>query len=99
MGVDGVAEVMADVAGECAAVGRALGVALPKTDMGSLLGLAATMPGQYSSTAQDLARGRRTEIDYLNGYVVRMGRECGIPTPANRALYVMVRLLESKPPG
>jgi 2-dehydropantoate 2-reductase len=47
-----------------------------------------------SSTAQDLARGKPSEIDFLNGYVVRKGAELGIPTPTNRALQVMVRVAE-----
>lgn len=96
MQVEGVAEVMRDVAGECLAVGRGLGIALPPVDMERLLGLAATMQGQYSSTAQDLMRHRPTEIEHLNGYVVRKGSELGIPTPANRVLLTLVRLLESK---
>jgi 2-dehydropantoate 2-reductase len=94
--VEGVAQVMRDVAEECVAVGRGLGIALPPADMERVLGLAASMPGQYSSTAQDLARHRPTEIEYLNGYVVRQGTALGIPTPANRVLLMLVRLLESK---
>jgi 2-dehydropantoate 2-reductase len=54
------------------------------------------MPAQYSSTAQDLARGKATEIDYLNGLVVRRGQALGIPTPANRVLWALVKLLERK---
>jgi 2-dehydropantoate 2-reductase len=52
------------------------------------------MPNQTSSTAQDLARGKPSEIDFLNGYVVRKGAELGIPTPTNQALQVMVKLAE-----
>jgi 2-dehydropantoate 2-reductase len=54
------------------------------------------MPTQYSSTAQDLARGRATEIDHLNGYLVRQGDALGIPVPANRALHALVKLVEGK---
>jgi len=54
------------------------------------------MPTQYSSTAQDLARGKPTEIDFLNGYVVRRGDALGIATPANRVLWALVKLLEGK---
>ena len=36
------------------------------------------MPNQTSSTAQDLARGKPSEIDFLNGHVVRKGAELGI---------------------
>jgi 2-dehydropantoate 2-reductase len=52
------------------------------------------MPNQTSSTAQDLARGKPSEIDFLNGYIVRKGAELGIPTPTNHALQVMVKLAE-----
>ncbi|MDF3011561.1 MAG: 2-dehydropantoate 2-reductase, partial [Burkholderiales bacterium] len=47
-----------------------------------------------SSTAQDLARGRKTEIDHLNGVVVRKGEALGVRTPVNRTLLALVKLLE-----
>ena len=43
-------------------------------------------PGQFSSTAQDVARGRRSEIDFLNGHVMRRGAQLGVPTPVNDAV-------------
>lgn len=43
-----------------------------------------SIPAQYSSTAQDLARGKPAEIDYLNGTIVRRGQALGIATPLNR---------------
>ena len=52
------------------------------------------LPGAISSTAQDIARGKPTEIDALNGYVARRGAELGIPTPVNRTLHALVKLLE-----
>jgi 2-dehydropantoate 2-reductase len=52
------------------------------------------MPTQFSSTSQDLARGKATEIDYLNGYIVQRGNDIGVPTPANRVLHTLVKLLE-----
>jgi 2-dehydropantoate 2-reductase len=58
--------------------------------------IAATMPGQLSSTAQDLARGKPTEIDHLNGLVVRKGDALGVPTPVNRLLVALVKLLEDR---
>jgi 2-dehydropantoate 2-reductase len=61
-----------------------------------VLGIAQAMPTQFSSTAQDLARGKPTEIDHLNGFVVRRGEAHGIATPANRTLHAMTKLLESK---
>jgi 2-dehydropantoate 2-reductase len=92
---EGVALVMQDAVQECLAVARALGVVLPPGIETSVMDIARTMPTQTSSTAQDLARGRRTEIDHLNGYVVRKGAQHGIATPVNRALHSLVRLLEA----
>jgi 2-dehydropantoate 2-reductase len=54
------------------------------------------MPGQRSSTAQDLPRGRPTEIDYLNGCIVRRGDRLGVPAPAKRLLSTLVKILESR---
>ena len=53
------------------------------------------MPSQLSSTAQDVAKGKTSEIDHLNGFVVRRGRELAIATPANQALHALVKLVEA----
>ena len=93
----GVAEVIRDVVAECLAVAKAEGVAIPGDTDAAVRGIAETLPSQYSSTAQDLARGKPSEIDHLNGFVVRRGEALGVPTPANRVLFTLVKLLESKP--
>lgn len=49
-----------------------------------------------SSMLQDVEAGRRTEIDYLNGAVVRMGQRHGIATPANDAVASLVRARETR---
>jgi 2-dehydropantoate 2-reductase len=94
--VDSVKAVMSDIVEECLAVARRSGIAIPANIIESVLALANTMPDQNSSTAQDVARGKKSEIDFLNGYVVRKGKDFGIPTPANRALHAMVKLVEAK---
>jgi 2-dehydropantoate 2-reductase len=92
-------EVMRQAVEETIAVARAAGVRLPDGDLvGVALGLAETMPETISSTAQDVARGKRTEIDSLNGYVVRRGAELGVGTPVNRTLHALVKLLEAAAP-
>lgn len=93
----GIREVMRDAIEETLAVAKASGVAMATDVAERTFGIAGAMPTQYSSTAQDLARGKRTEIEHLNGYVMRRGAELGVSTPVNRALYALVRLLESKP--
>ena len=77
------------------AVARAEGVLLPEPDVvQAALVLAEKMTGATSSMAQDIARGRPTEIDSLNGYVARRGAALGIPTPVSELLVAMVKLLE-----
>lgn len=92
----GVEECMRDVVGECLAVARAEGVAVPDDVWEAVVLIARTMPGQLSSTAQDLSRGKPSEIDHLNGYVVRRGEAHTIPVSANRLLYTLVKLLEAR---
>jgi 2-dehydropantoate 2-reductase len=52
------------------------------------------MAATRSSTSQDMMRGKRTEIDSLNGFIVRRGRELKIPVPVNHALFTLVKLAE-----
>ena len=93
---EGVSASMRDVIAECVAVAQADGVTLPDGVEAAVKRIAETMPGQLSSTAQDLARGKASEIDHLNGYVARRGDALGVPTPANRMLHTLVKLLESR---
>ena len=92
----GVQDVMRDVVAECLAVAQADGVQVAGDVQQAVAKLAGSMPGQSSSTAQDLARGKATEIDYLNGFIVQRGDALGVATPANRVLWALVKLLESK---
>jgi len=57
---------------------------------------ATRLAGGRPSMLQDVMRGRRTEIDQLNGYVVAQGRRLGVPTPFNEAV---VRLVNAQPVG
>jgi 2-dehydropantoate 2-reductase len=49
---------------------------------------------QRPSMAQDITKGRRTEIEFMNGYIVAKGRQAGIPTPANEKLVNVVLRVE-----
>lgn len=91
----GVKDTMRDVVAECRAVAAADGVTLPGDVDAAVRRIAETMPSQYSSTAQDLMRGKPSEIDHLNGHVVRRGEALGVPTPANRVLWAVVKLVEA----
>lgn len=88
-------QVMIKVIEETVAVARASGVRLPDTDLVEMgMRLAEALGDATSSTAQDLARGKRTEIDSLNGYIARRGAELGIPTPVSSTLFALVKLIE-----
>lgn len=91
----GVTDVMRDVVAECRAVAAADGVVLPPDVDAAVRRIAETMPTQFSSTAQDLMRGKPSEIDHLNGHVVQRGEALGVPTPANRVLHTLVKLVEA----
>src|SRR6202790_115454 len=70
------------------------GVETPQAGLAGALKIATQMSGAISSTGQDLMRGKRTEIDSLNGYIARRGAELGVATPVNHALYALVKLAE-----
>lgn len=96
MQVEGIDAVAKGVIAECCMVAKALGVSVPANIEEIVLSIPKTMPNQKSSTAQDLARGKPTEIDYLNGYVVRQGEKLGIPTPMNLTLHALVKARETQ---
>jgi 2-dehydropantoate 2-reductase len=80
-------------------VARAAGVVLPgvhdrESGIAAAMEIATQMADAFSSTAQDLNRQRVTEIDALNGYIVRRGAEVGVPVPVNNALFTLVKLVE-----
>jgi 2-dehydropantoate 2-reductase len=86
---------------EVLAVARAAGIHPagledPKVALAGALKIATQMAEALSSTGQDLNRGKRTEIDSLNGYISRRGAELGVPTPVNHALYALVKLAEDR---
>jgi 2-dehydropantoate 2-reductase len=94
-------KVVETVVDEVLAVARAAnihppGLEDPKVAIAGAFKIATQMAEAFSSTAQDMIRGKRTEIDSLNGYVSRRGAELGVPTPVNHALFALVKLAEGR---
>ncbi len=87
---------MAAAVGEVVAVARGAGIDLgdPEALVRAVLGVARATGANRASMGQDVDRGRPTEIDFINGAVVREGRRCGIPTPVNQTLAQLVKTLE-----
>ncbi len=89
--------VVTAIINECIAVARSSGVTLHPIDhVAAAIKLATALGDATSSTAQDLARGKRTEVDALNGYIARRGAQLNIPTPVNSTLWALLKLLEEK---
>lgn len=98
---DDAKELMEQVVDEVLAVACASNIVLPgvhdrQSGMAAAMELATQMADAFSSTAQDLNRGRLTEIDALNGYIARRGAELGIAVPVNHTLFTLVKLAEQK---
>jgi 2-dehydropantoate 2-reductase len=68
----------------------------PKAALAGAFKIATQMSEALSSTGQDMMRGKRTEIDSLNGYVSRRGAQLGVATPVNHTLYTLVKLAEGR---
>ncbi len=93
-------KLVAEIVDEVLAVARAAnihppGLEDPKAALAGALKVASQMSEALSSTAQDMLRNKRTEIDSLNGYVSRRGTALGVPTPVNHALFTLIKLAES----
>ncbi|MFC6670492.1 ketopantoate reductase family protein [Marinobacterium aestuariivivens] len=88
--LDAVAEAMT----VAQANGIALSIATPRQawEMAS-----ASLPFEFkTSMLQSLERGAKTEIDFINGSVVRWGERCNVPTPVNRTLVACVKGIETR---
>ncbi len=81
---------------EAMAVAAASGITLQTTDAQQPWAKAAAgMPPEFkASMLQSLEKGSVTEIDFVNGAVVRQGARCGVPTPVNQALVACLRGIE-----
>lgn len=94
--VPGMWTLMRQAYDECIALAQAAGVELDQPVWPMIETIAQTMQGQYSSTSQDLQRSKPTEIDHLNGKLVRLGEQLGVPTPTHLGLWSLVKGLEQR---
>jgi 2-dehydropantoate 2-reductase len=84
---------------EAEAVGRALGIAMAPNILESHWQSMLQLPRDArSSMRQDVVAGRRLELESLNGAIVRLGGELGVPTPLNFAIYAGLEAYGNGPP-
>lgn len=87
------------VADEVRSVAAAMGIQVPPEPVkkGGQKGISPESPmyNHLPSTAQDMYRKKKTEIDFLNGAVVRYGEKYQVPTPYNRLITDLVKIIEN----
>ncbi len=91
--------VIRHVVAEVAAVASALKVPLEPDIASKTIRITQSIRDIHTSMYDDWKAGRPSEIDALNGYIVRKGRDLGIPTPVNEALTAMVRAVMERERG
>ncbi|MEW7289875.1 ketopantoate reductase family protein [Aquimarina sp. 2304DJ70-9] len=90
-------KILEQTATEIYEVGKAKGVALPKDLVNSIMFFIGKQPyDSTASTQRDIIEGRASELDNLNGFIVKEGKKLGIPTPANTFVYSCLQPMEVK---
>lgn len=79
---------------EVAHVMKASKMRVPKNLLSRVLLVLDQTANNFSSMHQDMASGRLTEVDYINGFVVTQGSLLQVPTPANRTIYDLIKMKE-----
>jgi 2-dehydropantoate 2-reductase len=93
IGTQPLANVRHHIVRECIQVGRAEGIAFPK-GLEQSIDREILAYANFSSMCQDILKRKKTEIDFLNGRIVELGRKHGVPTPINETLVDFIKFLE-----
>jgi 2-dehydropantoate 2-reductase len=80
---------------ECVKVGEQEGITF-EPDLEQAIDKGLSEYENFSSMCQDIMKGKKTEIDFLNGKIVALGRKHSIPTPLNEAMVCMIKFLEGE---
>ena len=88
-------ELLAEAALEAASVAEKRGISLPYPDpVSAVEEVVRNTAGNHSSMLQDVLRGTMTEIEAINGAIVRVGEQIGVTTPINRMLWKLVKSID-----
>jgi 2-dehydropantoate 2-reductase len=90
---DALREIRRGVVDECIRVAKEEGIVL-EPSLQEEVNTETTSYSNKSSMCQDIIKGRKTEIDFLNGKVSELGRRHGVPTPVNDVLTALIRFME-----
>jgi 2-dehydropantoate 2-reductase len=78
---------------ECVQVGKAEGIAFPE-GLEKQVDREILAYDNFSSMCQDMMKRKKTEIDFLNGKIVELGRKHGVSTPVNATLVDFIKFME-----
>jgi 2-dehydropantoate 2-reductase len=93
--IKGTSAIMEDLVNEAVAVSKGKNISLPYEDpLGRVVQVCRNTAGNVSSMLQDVLNKKETEIDFINGAVVREGKALGIPTPVNRTVTALVKAIQ-----
>jgi 2-dehydropantoate 2-reductase len=93
IGTQPLANVRHHIVRECIQVGKAEGIAFPR-GLEKKINREILVHANFSSMCQDIFKRKKTEIDFLNGRIVELGRKHGVLTPVNEALVDFIKFLE-----
>jgi 2-dehydropantoate 2-reductase len=88
-------EVRHQIVSECVAVGKTQGIEF-RPDLAEIIDKEIVNYTNFSSMCQDIMKGKKTEIDFLNGRIVELGRENHVSTTVNQTLVCMIKFLEER---
>jgi 2-dehydropantoate 2-reductase len=80
---------------ECIKVARSMGIDIDQS-IKEMIDKGISSFTNYSSMCQDIMKGKKTEIDFLNGKIVELGKKHNIPTPINETMVTLIKYLEEK---
>jgi 2-dehydropantoate 2-reductase len=92
---DTIRPVIHEVIKECVQVGKAEGITF-QHDIEEKIRKEIKNYANLSSMCQDIIKGKKTEIDFLNGRIVELGKKNSIPTPVNETLVSLIKFMEEK---
>ena len=92
---DVLSQVRREIVEECVKVGKAEGINFP-SNLYEKINEEIAGYTNFSSMCQDIMKGRKTEIEFLNGKIVELGKKHGVPTPINDVVFRFVKFLEEK---
>jgi 2-dehydropantoate 2-reductase len=97
--LDGTRCIMEDVVHEAAAVAKAKGIHLPYPEpLGRVIEVCRNTADNIASMLQDVLNKKMTEVDFINGAIIKEGERLGIPTPINKTLTSLVKTFQETYP-